>query len=190
LYDRFDLAGAYNVSRRQFTHYARNLTNNAAPFSAEGNAFPDESAAETAAFRKRIAHTGRALSALAEALANDDPLQWGRGVYLALLGRVFDVLDGRDSALPLDDLAALSKIVAEQRRAETQASELQCKTRDNADGEPGGSAVDRGRSLPDDFGELVRRLYGTNLQADVRPSEFTEQPELLPADHQIKAESR
>ena len=176
--------------RRQFARYARTVANGTATPAAEATPFPDESAPQTAAFRKRIARTGRTLSAMAEALANDDPVRWGRGVYLALLGRVFDVLDGQQNALPLDDLAVLSKIIAEQRRAETQASELLYKGRDNTDGDSGGATAGRDRSLPDDFGELVRRLYGTNLQTDVRPNALAEQAETRPSDHPTDAESR
>ena len=137
------------------------------PDPQERRDFPAASAPETVAFRHRMGEAGEVLSPMAKALADRDPLACGRNAYLTLLGRVFDTLNGKETGIALDDLQVLSKIVAEQRRAETQASELQSKMPGAKDAESGAAPSGAVRPLPANFGEVVRRIYGTNFQPDV-----------------------
>lgn len=128
---------------------------------------PPPDGPETTAFRERLARAGRSVSSLASDLAFRDPDAWGRGAYLALLGRVFTLLMDGGEELPLKDLTALSKIIAEQRRAETQAA-LAARKTSGLPGSPG-RADSRGASpaaLPDELRRVVAHLYGLDPETD------------------------
>ena len=114
-----------------------------------------ETAEQTKAFRKKMSKTGRVVSRVAKMLASNDPAQWGRGAYLALLGRVNDTLNGRKVRVTAADLVVLSRIVAEQRRAETQSG-------------PTKSRKAAGKKPPEQLRDAVRRIYGASLQTDVK----------------------
>lgn len=170
IHESFNLESAHNVTLRQFRGYvAKFLKQRSAP-AGIANEYPGEHDPETEAFRARMRRRGDVLAAMAQALADYDPVQWGRGVYFTMLGRVFDALEGRDVGIPIDVLNTLSKIITEQRRAEAQATKAQLPVAgagESADAESPGA----GRALPENFGEIVRRIYGTNFQADVREPE-------------------
>ena len=96
---------------------------------------------------------------------------WGRGVYLKLVGRLYEVLDSDE--LNLADLQAISKMVCEQRRAHTQALDVRRRRpadgqRDNGDEDGPGSAPSA-RELPPRFGDVGKRIYGVNLR-QVKPA--------------------
>lgn len=112
---------------------------------------------------------------LTEANSGTDRL--GRGAYLHILGQVFEALDGLSQAIPLDDLVKLSKVVAEQRRAELNSRKVELAGRalnagNHAPG-TGASGADEtpadfdSRTLPANFGEVVRRIYGASFAEDV-----------------------
>ena len=72
----------------------------------------------TLAYRRRMNAIGEALSAVFVGMESPDSDLWGRGLYLKLVGKLYDALDADDATI--EDLQALSKMVAEQRRAQTQ----------------------------------------------------------------------
>jgi len=125
--------------------------------------FPDASAPQTEAFRRRMREMGEVLSAMARVLADYDPAQWGRGAYLSLLGRVFDRLNGRRTGISLAGLSVLSRIIAEQRRVEAQAARSESAKPGESSGVPA-LAPD----LPEHLREAVRQIYGASLQTDVK----------------------
>lgn len=143
-----------------------------------------------AAYRTRMESIGRLLNAavgkLEESDGEDDAV--GRGVYLHIMGQVFEALDGLSQSIPLDDLVKLSKVVAEQRRAELSTRKLEegiagsrpgtgKRSGGGARGAPSGGGrgsaqVPEGddfatRKLPVDFAQIVRQIYGTSLTSDV-----------------------
>jgi len=92
----------------------------------------------------------------------------GQGAYLQIMGQVFAALFDLSQAIPTDELVKLSKIVAEQRRAETGArkvvSTVDGATRSGAKAPVHGSDTPgRGRELPESFGDMVRQIYGVSV---------------------------
>jgi hypothetical protein len=86
------------------------------------------------AYRLRMRLIGDLLNAALGGLADTSPGcdrvgpgsdRVGRGAYLHIMGQVFEALDGLSQAVPLDDLVRLSRIVAEQRRAELNTRKLE-----------------------------------------------------------------
>jgi len=95
----------------------------------------------------------------------------GRGAYLQVMGRAFEVLDNLAESFDLDDLVKISKIIVEQRRAELNSRKLDSASEDSLDEPADVSGVgDRGmanRQLPEAFGDIVRQIYGATLADDV-----------------------
>jgi hypothetical protein len=82
----------------------------------------------------------------------------GHGVYLQVLGRVFELLDSFSATLPVDDLVRLSKIVAEQRRAAASAARAS-GSRPSARRTSACKAAD-----PKAFSALIEELYGVSAE--------------------------
>ena len=154
--------------------------------SATGKPSGDDAASPRDTYRLRMRLVGDLLHAsvgeLAEANTQTDRL--GRGAYLHILGQVFEALDGLSQAIALDDLVKLSKVVAEQRRAELNSRKVELAGRALSAGEAGsGSTVASeactaeseasfdSRTLPANFGEVVRRIYGASFADDVEETQ-------------------
>ena len=89
--------------------------------------------------------------------AESNPELWERRAYLMLVGLMYERLAVNEQEISTDELVALSKALAEQRRAEAQANDGDQET-DRVDSRPDGE-------LPEDFAEVVKQIYGTNFQA-------------------------
>lgn len=92
----------------------------------------------------------------------------GQGAYLQVMGQVFAALFDLSQAIPTDELVKLSKIVAEQRRAETGARRVESAVdgaaRSGAKAHAHGSdTTGRGRELPESFGDMVQQIYGVSV---------------------------
>lgn len=87
-----------------------------------------------------------------------NPLLWEKQAFLSLVGLVFERLSTNEKEVSTEELVTLSKMLAEQRRAEAQS-------RDSAEPQTGPVAVGAGGELPSDFGEAVKQIYGTNFHA-------------------------
>ena len=120
------------------------------------------------AYRRRMDAIGKALSAVFVGMESADSDLWGRGLYLKLVSRLYEALDCDD--LSLGDLQALSRMISEQRRAQTQALEVERRLRTGrpSDGDGDGDETDPSpaRELPPRFGEMVQQIYGVNLQRE------------------------
>lgn len=114
----------------------------------------------------------------------------GRAAYLHIIGQVFEALHGLSQAVPLDDLVKLSKVVAEQRRAEQSARKVESadgstavaaagsgvrRVVENHDGARGGEGARAKRRLPANFGTVVQEIYGASLAGDAPGAEQTEE---------------
>jgi len=128
----------------------------------------------TGEFRSRMKLVGDlvriAIDQLPEAGADSDRV--GRGAYLHIIQQVVDTLEGLTSALPLDELARLSRIVAEQRRAEMTSRKLE-----GAGGCSGAASARRDAEspvgiprLPARFREMIRELYGVSIDDGLKSS--------------------
>ena len=139
---------------------------------------------DVASHRARMQLVGDLLRSSFEQLAGEDLDQCsvGRGAYLQLMAQVFEVLNGLSKAIPLKTLTVLSKIVADQRRAETAARKIAARRtasgkgnrfNDDRDGDGGGDGDGErehavSRRLPERFGEIVRDIYGVTLVDDLQ----------------------
>jgi hypothetical protein len=109
---------------------------------------------------------------------------------------VFEALDGLSQAVPLDDLVRLSRIVAEQRRAELNTRKLEAlltraeasnNRRGSADDNPSTEAQSKRRTptspeeLPAHFNAMVRRLYGVTIADDSENPTTDTPPQSEPA---------
>ena len=150
----------------------------------------EASVSPLAAYRMRMQLIGRLLHAAVGNLEKGDGEAdaVGRGAYLHIMGQVFETLDGLSQSIPLDDLVKLSKVVAEQRRAELSTRKLEegiasgrldtgKRSSDGARGVPSGGGHGNAqvpesedfatRRLPANFAQIVRQIYGTSLASDV-----------------------
>jgi hypothetical protein len=161
------------------TPTAEHLFTPAAPLSAESQSNTVKSEDAILTYRTRLQLVGDLLnSAMAELGKRraKDPV--GRGLYLRMLGAVFEALDGMAQGLPLDDLLKLSRVVAEQRRAESLMTRSAAKPkafRTKAAQAKQDAAHPTG-TLPPQFAQIVERIYGANLADDVNAKPETEQP--------------
>ncbi|MFH0980970.1 MAG: hypothetical protein V2A79_05475 [Planctomycetota bacterium] len=121
-------------------------------------------------FRRRMHAIGETLAELCGGMASPEADLWGRGVYLILVEQLYVALNSAN--LPLADLQTISKILSEQRRAESQALEIERRRRTGrpdeslGDRDEDGTAPPPGRELPVRFGEAVKQIYGVNLHAE------------------------
>ena len=90
--------------------------------------------------------------------AKSDPGLWERRAYLMLMGLVYERLATNEEEISTDDLVTLAKVLAENRRAEARA---QGNHRLSETPESLRSSTGK---LPDHLADVVRQVYGTNLQ--------------------------
>ena len=89
--------------------------------------------------------------------AKSDPNLWSRRAYLMLVGVVYERLATSKKELSTDELIALAKVLAANRRAEAQLR----KDR-RPDDEPETPAPVPKGDLPEHLREAIRQIYGTN----------------------------
>jgi hypothetical protein len=109
------------------------------------------------AHRQRQALVARILNRTFGRFAKSNPELWERRTYLMLVGLMYQWLATNDEEISTDELVALSKALAEQRRAEAQAG-------DGGGGQPRQAGGGDEGELPNNFAEIVRQVYGTNFQ--------------------------
>jgi len=86
----------------------------------------------------------------------------GHGAYLEILRQVFATLFGVTKALPPDVLTRISRVVAEQRRAELDRWKLRAEP--SAKSGKCGASHDAGDAeAANRLADTVRRLYGVDL---------------------------
>lgn len=101
-----------------------------------------------------------------------DPRLVVRDAYLVVVSEIIHAIATAEERLPTDELAALSKAVAEHRRLDLSQMELERKSGGPAAG--GGVAAPAGDArgdtvchseTPGTLGEAVRSVYGADLSA-------------------------
>ncbi len=141
-----------------------------APKGSQPAADEAETPLEIDEYRQRLGAVGRLMRAALADLEGVEEVsdRIGQGAYLQVMGRAFEVLDGLSQTIEVDDLVKISKVVAEQRRAELNHRKLQM-VGEAADGQANsnGDIESRDLELPESFGEIVRQIYGTTLAADL-----------------------
>ena len=116
------------------------------------------SAAKVEEYRKRQASVAKILNRTFGRFAKTNPDLWERRAYLMLVGLLYERLATNEKEVSTDELVALSKALAEQRRAEAQSRDSGGQETEPVESRPDGE-------LPDDFGQVVKQIYGTNFQA-------------------------
>ena len=116
----------------------------------------DEWKGKVRAHRCRQASVASILNRTFGRFAKSNPELWERRAYLMLVGLMYERLAVNEQEISTDELTALSKALAEQRRAEAQARDGRGVETDHAGSRDG--------ELPQDFAEIVRQVYGTNFQ--------------------------
>jgi hypothetical protein len=71
---------------------------------------------------------------------------------------VYERLALNENEISTDELVALAKVIAENRRLEVRLREME------GDPKPSDPCPKTGERLPDSLKEAVRQVYGTNLQ--------------------------
>lgn len=108
--------------------------------------------------RRRQASIASILDVTFGMMADCSPDLWGRRAYLMLVGLVYERLAAGHDEVPTEEIVALAKVLAENRRVEVRLQEMEGRKQTESKPEPGS-----GR-LPARFGEIVREVYGTNFQ--------------------------
>jgi hypothetical protein len=108
--------------------------------------------------RARQASVAAVLDELFGPLEKCKPRRWEYRAYLLVVGLIYTRLS-TDCELETKDIVDLAKVLAEQRRARAVARTAAAK----AGKKPKASKAEG--ELPENFGEIVRRIYGTNFQA-------------------------
>lgn len=162
---RLAIAAQYGVSKRRLRTYLERVhcTHKGKSRSAAGSqhctiSSSDGSNRRMQAHRRRQASVAAILDETFGQLARCSPDLWERRAYLMLVGLVYERLATNEVEISTDELIALAKVLAENRRAEARVSQTQRaqtaeETSDPCTGE-----------LPDRFTDVVRQIYGTNLQ--------------------------
>ena len=121
----------------------------------------DESKAydeQIGAHRRRMASTAAILTEMFGPFGESTADLWDRRAYLMIVALVYERLTADENELSTDELVALSKVLAESRRAEAQSRKSHSAENDPTDKSP------RPDELPENFAETVRQVYGTNFQ--------------------------
>ncbi len=174
---RFDIEGQFGVSRRRLGNCLRRLHTALGESPApqpDGKEPPTADSVEgwgerVRSHRRRQASVAAILDQTFGRLAKCSPDLWERRAYLMLVGLVYERLATNEIEIPTDELVALAKILAENRRAEARHRD---NHRQQAAAEsPGQSTTPGTGELPERFADVVRQVYGTNFQAAEAPTQ-------------------
>ena len=116
--------------------------------------------------RRRQASVSAILDQSFGRFAESDPSLWDRRAYLMLVGIVYERLACDEACVPTEELISLAKLLAESRRADTQARDGAADKVTQGDKRRGSSGPARStpnEKLPDAFSEVVRQIYGATV---------------------------
>ncbi len=117
---------------------------------------------DTAELRRRWKYAARTVGQIVTRSETHDPRVWERGVYQLWLWLVVELLVIRRDDIGIGELATISKMLCEQRKLSLDELKQLAK-------ESGHDADETASTkLPPQFGDLVRQIYGANLQDDAR----------------------
>jgi hypothetical protein len=159
---RHDLDTAYGLSKRRIRSFLVRL--HVAAGDPQRNAAGEDPPTEPSWERQLQAHRARQasvasiLDATFGKLAQCSPDLWGYRAYLMLIGLVYDRLAANEEGISTTELVALAKVIAENRRLEVRLREAADEAK--ADSSPTRSD----QPLPQCLQDVVRQVYGTNLQ--------------------------
>lgn len=154
----------YGVSRRRLQNYLKRCR------AARSEGLPDrtddkQQASDTrdrteqpvADHRRRQESVAAILDQTFGQSAKCKPELWDRRAYLMLVGLVYEKLATNEYGIETDELVALAKVLAENRRVEARLVGEQSSTSGDAHRQP------TSQRLPENFADIVRQVYGTNF---------------------------
>ncbi len=122
-------------------------------------------------WRSRLAATGRVVDAMFGQSEREQADQFCNSAYLHLMSNVARTLQENKEQFPTAELARLSKIVAEQRAVGVKERDVELKTAKQTDSAGGNDKTNPPTTgLPDNFDDIVRRIYGVEIKDEVRRS--------------------
>jgi len=175
--ERFHIQRDHGISRRRLRNFLAKLivrvsagtaSDNPVEDGVTGGDSSDSFACRLRNHRVRQASVASILDKTFGKLAECAPDLWGHRAYLMLVGVVYERLAINEKDVSTEELVSLAKVIAENRRLEVRLRELGETQRDN------GQATTPNGPLPDHFGDIVRRVYGTNF-AEVAQAQPTDQ---------------
>ena len=120
-------------------------------------------------WRGRLAATGRIVEAMFGSSERAEADRLCNRAYLSLMSTVARTLQEKVEIFPSDELARLSKIITEQRAVGVKERNVELKTAKQADSAGGNDkAKPPPTGLPDNFDEIVRRIYGVEIKDETR----------------------
>ncbi|MCH8964985.1 MAG: DUF3486 family protein [Planctomycetes bacterium] len=118
-------------------------------------------------WRSRLAATGQVVEAMFGASDRDEADRLCNSAYLSLMSTVVRTLQEDKEQFPTAELARLSKIITEQRAVGVKERDVELKTAKQAGSAAGNDkAKPLTTGLPDNFDEIVRRIYGVEIKGD------------------------
>lgn len=184
---RLEISDRYGVSKRRLGNYLASLRKGRTPSvenssqTAPGSARPAASQLECEgssdgwskkvnAHRRRQASVAAILDQTFGQPAVCSPDLWERRAYLMLFGLAYERLATNEDEISTDELIALARVLAENRRVEAR---LRSQTQPSDVTKP---ATGRTGELPTHFAGLVRQVYGVNFQAPREPADRNKSP--------------
>lgn len=120
-------------------------------------------------WRGRLAATGRIVEAMFRSSERDEADRLCNRAYLSLMSTVVRTLQEKVEIFPSDELVRLSKIITDQRAVGVKERDVAIKTAKQTDSAGGNDlAKPPPTGLPDNFDEIVRRIYGVEVKDEVR----------------------
>lgn len=110
--------------------------------------------------RRRQASVAAILDSTLGQLAQCNPDLWERRAYLMLVGIVYERLALHEDEIATDELIALAKALAENRRVEINHRKHQMSV-DHVESTPPGDGP-----LPRRFADVVRQVYGVEIERE------------------------
>ena len=120
-------------------------------------------------WRGRLAATGQVVGAMFGSSEKEQADHLCNRAYLSLMSTVFSALQENKEQFPTAEMARLSKIITEQRAVGVKERDVALKTGKQTDSAGGNDkAKPPPTGLPDNFDEIVRRIYGVEIKDEVR----------------------
>ena len=120
-------------------------------------------------WRGRLAATGQVVQAMFGFSEKDEADRLCNSAYLSLMSTVVRTLQEKVEQFPTAELARLSKIITDQRTVGIKERNAAFKTAKQTDSTSGNDkAQPPATGLPDNFDEIVRRIYGVEVKDEVR----------------------
>lgn len=123
------------------------------------NATPDAMAQQRVDdYHHRQQSVARVLDELFSKPAKNKPELWDQRAYLMVMGMIYERLATGEAEISTEELTAMAKILAEQRKARPARPGRKAGTKPVRAGSAG--------DLPKMFGEMVDQVYGTSGASD------------------------